>query len=432
MSVLLTNYQNFLTELMEGHQIVFGFEHPLLSELTGLQRSSDYVYTRDPNQQRFTAAMDANRAYFHGKQVTIPLQLSDVSSAAIAENATFPVTFPFDTNQAVYNLVSRMTPISVSMELERDARNGSTSAMSAIEAYTQSAYRAAARTDNDFLHGSGTALLCNVASNTGSPGLAVDVGTGTGVNWDQLTPGRVVDILTRSNGADPGNGNRRKIASVNRSAGTVTFATAAVASDGDSGNITFSSNEGIYIDSSYGNAPQGLGTVVATSGTYGGINKASVAQWQGVAVAGGSAILSDDLLDTAVYYLRGHGVGAPSFGIAHPLTVDPYKNSKVSLVRVEMQEVMLKSGFKGVIYQGADQEFPILKDLASPRVTCRLVYKPSVRIYGDSVAPGFIDDDGTTWRFFSRTTQKEADLFDRWQLCARDCGKNAAITSLAE
>jgi hypothetical protein len=53
-----------------------------------------------------------------------------------------------------------------------------------------------------------------------------------------------------------------------------------------------------------------------------------VAQWQGVAVNAGSTILSDDWLDTAIYYLRGNGAGAADFGIAHPLTVDPYKASK--------------------------------------------------------------------------------------------------------
>lgn len=426
----LANYQDFLTELMESHQVVFGFEHPLLSELSGVQRNGDYVVTRDPNQQRFTRAMDGNRSFFHGKKVTIPLQLSDVSSAAMDENDTWIESAPFDTDQATYNLQSRITPIAITMELERQARNGSTSAMESVAAYTESAYRAAARTDEDFLHGSGDALLAAVTGGS-SPSLVVEVGTAA--NFDQLTPGRVVNILTRTNGADAGQGKRRKIASVDRAAGTVTLSTTAVASDGGSGNITFSTGSGLYIDSSYGKAPFGLGNVVsATDTTYGGIDKTAVQQWQGVRVNAGSAPLSDDQLDEAVYYLRGNGVSAPDFGMAHPLTVDPYKAVKTSLVQIEPQTQMVPSGFKGIIYQGADKEFPILKALAAPRKTCRLVTKSSIRIYGDGVAPGFIDDDGTTWRFFSRKTQKEADLFDEWQLCARDCGKNAEIHTLSE
>jgi hypothetical protein len=52
---------------------------------------------------------------------------------------------------------------------------------------------------------------------------------------DQLTPGRVVTILTRSNGANPGNGLRRKILSVSPAhagAETITVDTNAYASDG--------------------------------------------------------------------------------------------------------------------------------------------------------------------------------------------------------
>lgn len=432
-AVALANYQDFLTELMVSRQLVFGHEEPLLAELTGIQRQ-DYVITRDPNQQRYTKAMDSGRGQFHGKKVTVPLQLSDVSSAAIAEKGTWPQAAPFDTDQATYNLHSRITPISVTLELERDARNGSTSAMESIAAYTESAYRAAARADEDFLHGNGDALL---AANTAADATGLVMTVGTSANFDQLTAGRIVDVLNKTTGADPGQGKRRKIASVDRAAGTITFDTNQVASDGGTGNIAFANaaadTYGVYIDSSRGNAPAGLGRVCsATDTSYGGIDKTAVAQWQGVRVNGGSTTLADSHLDEAIYLLRGRGVGAPDFGIAHPLTVDPYKASKTSLVRVEPQQATVPSGFKGIVYQGADREFPILKALAAPRKTCRLVTKSSMRVYGDEDGAGFIDDDGSMFRFFNRTTAKEADLFDRWELVARDCGKNCEIHTLAE
>lgn len=436
----LTNYQNFLTEMMVNQQLVFGFEHPLLSLLTGLQTSTDYITTRDPNQSRFTKAMDVGNELFHGEQVTVPLQLDDVSSGSLAEGGTFRVVAPFSTSQATYNLIDRETPIGVSVDLDRDSKNGSTSAMGAVAAYTESAYRAHARVDNDYLHGaavgtSGTnGLLCNVSSNSGSAGLVIPVAN---ANMDQLTPGRVVNILTRSNGANPGNGLRRKIASVDRTTGaeTITVSTTAYASDGSSGNVTFSSSEGVYVDSpntGTQTAPFGLGSVVATSGTVGGIDKATTAQWQGVSVDAGTAVLSDDNLDSAVYLLRGNGVSAPSFGIAHPLAIDPYKATKVSLSRMDVQTTMVPAGFRGIVYQGADKEFPLLKDLAAPRKKLRLVYLPSLRLYSDGVGPSFLDDDGTTFRFTSRSAVKEAWLYDRWQLVARDCAKNAQIINITE
>lgn len=436
----LTNYQNFLTELMINQQIVFGFEHPLLSLITGLQKDDQYTFSRDPNQRRFTRAMDVSRELFHGKKVTVPLQLNDVSSGAIGEGSTFFVPGIIDTSQATYNLIDRQTVIGLTIDLIRDSKNGSTSAMHATAMYVESAYRAHARVDNDYLHGGAldtaatNGLLANVTSATGSPGLTIPV---AGANMDQLTPGRVVSILTRSNGANPGNGLRRKIVSVDRTPGaeTITVDTNQYASDGNSGNVTFSANEGVYIDTpSTGTqkAPFGLGSAVATSGIVGGIDKSTVAQWQGVQVNAGGAILGEDHLDTAVYRLRGNGVSAPNFGIGHPLTIDAYKATKVSLVRMDAQTVTVPAGFKGIVYQGADREFPLIKDLAAPRKTLRLVCLDCLRAYGDGEGPSFLNDDNTEWRFTTRSAQLEAWLYDRWQLVIRDCAKQAEINNLSE
>lgn len=432
-TVSLSNWQDFLIELQLPRQIVFGHEHPLLAELTGLQRSGEsgnYVYTRDPNQQRFTKAMDTGRSVFTGgSEFTVPLQLSDVSSAAGAEGADYPQPAPFDTDKARYNLHSRHTPIGATLELIRDAKSGSTSALSTVEGLTDSAYRSAARTDEDFLHGNGDGVL---ATQTAADAAGLTITVGVGANFDQLTKRRIIDVRTAA-GVLVTNGGRRKIAAVNRTAGTITLDAAQVASDGGVGNLPLGIvGNLVCIDSSFGNAPAGLGNVAAATGIYGGINKANVQEWQGVQVDGGATALSDDHLDDAVYLLRGNGVGAPDFGIAHPLTVNPYKASKTQFLMVEPQTAMVPSGFRGVIYQGADKDFPILKALAAPRKTCRLVFKEPLRVYGDTEGAGFIDDDGSMWRFFGRNTKKEADLFDRWELASRDCGKLAEITDLSE
>lgn len=426
----LTNYADFLTELMVREQLLFGFENVLYAQLAGLQRGENGEITRDPNQERFTRAMDGSREVFHGKQITIPLQLNDVpGAAAIAEGATWPVTAAIDSNQATLKLKSLIQPIALTLEVERDAKDGSTSAMDVIEKYTASAYRQLARVENDFMHGAGDALLAKITV-AGASGLVHTVGTGA--NFDQLTPGRVVDFRVASTGVAITGGKRRKIASVSRADGTVTIDTAAVASDGDSGNFATATTDGIFIDSSAGNAPAGLGQAVADTGTFEGVNKATVQQWQGRLVDANAAVLSDASLDEITYLLRGQGVGASDFGIAHPKTVDPYKASKSSLVRLEMQEKMVRSGFKGIVYQGADQEIPILKDLASPRKVCRLVYLPALRLYGDAVGPEFIQDDGGMFRFFARKTEKEADLFDRLQLGVRACNQLGEINDLGE
>jgi hypothetical protein len=433
-AVLLSAYQDFLTELMVKLQLVFGHSTVLLGELTGLRQDPAGAYVKDPNQQRFSKAMDSNREYFHGKQVTIPLQLSEVpGSAVVAEGGTWPDAAPFDTDQATLNLISRVSPIAVSLELERDAKNGQTSAMESVAAYTQSAYRQHARVDNDFLNGNGDAILAlSTSANSDADGLVMTVRSTT--NFDQLTPGRVVDICSTSY-ADPGQGKRRKIASVDRSANTVTFQAAQVASDGGSGNITLSTNDlVIAFEGSIANggkAPQGIKQATATSGTFEGIAKGSVAQWQGVSVAAGSVTLSDDILDTADYYLMGNGA-ASDFAVAHPLTISPYRTSMQSQVRLTMQETTIRSGVKGIIHQGSGVEYPVIPEISAARGEVRIIQRDTMRIYGDGNAPGFIDDDGSMWRFFARNSKKEADLYDRWQLGVRDCGKNAQVTGLSE
>jgi len=434
----LTAWQDFLTELMVKEQQVYGYATRLLSLLTGMQQPDPAApITRDPNQERFTKAMDPNREYFHGKKLTIPLQLSEVpGSSAIAEGGTWLQPASFQTAQATLNLVSRLTPIALSFETIRDAQDGTTSALESVAGSMASAYREAARVDNDYLNGNGDCILASAtAANGDADGLVMTVLSTT--NFDRLTPGRVVDVCTAAY-ADPGQGKRRRIASVDRSANTVTFSTTAVASDGGSGNITLSTNDLIICIegaiSSGGVAPQGIRQATAASGTFEGVNRSNTAQWKGVSVSGGSAPLSSDVLDTACYYLDGNGGGADAidFGIAHTLTVNPFKASMQGQVRITMQEQVVRAGVKGVVYQGAGGEFPIIAELAHKRQECRLIQKNVVRVYGDNKGPGWVDVDGSQWRLFNRKAVQEADLFDRWQLAVRDCGKLAEITSLSE
>lgn len=438
-AALLTNFQNFMTELMISGQQTFSLEYPLLAHLSGALPAGGY----DPTVQRYTkgiAELHGDRDTFHGKKLTIPIQLNEVPGAAgMAEGGTFPANSPIDTNQATLNLARTGQSIGLTLDLVQDSQDGSTAAMSAVEMYTNSAFRGVARVENDMLHGGGDALLVKVASATGSGTLVVDVGT-TSVPWDQLTAGRVVSILTRSNGADPGNGKRRKIASVQRASGTVTFATAAVASDGGSGNITFSSAEGIYIDSSFGNAAQGLGQAVANTTTFEGIDQSSVQQWAAQdATPSAAAILSEELLDDATYRLRGAGADLTQvFGILHKKVVDPYKQGKASqiLYNADSDMVTMRSGTRAITYTGSDAPIPLITDLNAPRGVCRLIDNSAVKLYGSAPGPEPINVDGSVWRFTARAPIQELWIYDRWQLGVKNaahlCTIGNATTKLIE
>lgn len=437
----LQDYTDFQNDMMTRYQTLFGFWNVLYAELSGAQQSPDGIATHDPSQERITPLSNAGRDVFvGGAEIRVPIQTYEVPGAAgVGRGGSWPVTAPFGTAKATLKLCELVAPIGVDMSIERDAKAGQYTALDYVEALTASAYRGLARVENDMLHGDGDAKL---ASNTAADATGLVMTVGTAANFDQLTPGRVVDVLVAATGADPGQGKRRKIESVNRTAGTVTFDTNQVASDGGSGNIALAAaaigTYGIYIDSSYdtgsanGKAIQGLAQCATVSGTpFEGIDPANVANWTAATHDGAAATLSDSMFEDIVYQLAGQGVDAPDFAIAHPKVIDPYKDTKTQFLVIRPETRVVPSGFAGVVVQVANKDFPLLKDLSAPRETCRVVYKQSFRLYGDSVGPAFIQDDGGMWRFFQRASYKEATILDRVQLVVRHPGHMGIISNVA-
>ena len=436
----LQDWTNFQNDLMVQYQTLFAFSDVLLSLMSGAVKDPNGIATYDPAQERITRFSAQGREIFDdGAQIRVPLMTAEVAGASgTGRGGTFAVTSPIDTQKATAKLAELTSPIGVDLYLANQAQNGSLTARGYIETLTESAFRSLARVENDMLYGSGDGKLCDITDGD-SDGLVATVGTA--VNWNQLTPGRVVSVRVKANGNDPGQGLRRKIASVNKSSGTVTFSTTQVASDGGSGNITLSTNgKGIYIDLTYdtsgtgGKAMQGLAQVVATSGTFEGIDKSSVTQWQGVSLDGGAAGLSNTDLDNACFQLASNGLDAPAFGIGNPRTVDVYKNSLQQFLKVTPQEATVRSGWRGIVYQGANRDVPIIKDLAAPRKSVFLCPDPGPagRLYGNGAGPEFVQDDGGQWRFFTRSTYKEAVIVDWVQLGVGNCGHYCQITNLTE
>jgi hypothetical protein len=419
-----STYANFLYELQGSIQEVFPSEAPFLAEISGFDVHQGIV-DRASAVKRITSAMDANRDRINGKWIRHTIILSGLTGGGpVSETGTWPVPHTLNTTEAHINLCDMLWPISVSVDLERDSQQGSGSAASAVATLLDQASKALARQENLVFLGDGTGLVATVSGAGGSPGLTVPVAAGS--NFDVLLPGTVWDIATRSTAVAVTGGKRRKIASVNESGLTVTFDTNAVASDGDSGNITFSANEGLYVingASTAANAgtlvPQGLLQAVATTGTFENINKANVQQWQGTDGRGGdttSLALSANMLDGAVRRGRRAGIGAWDFGIGDPAVIDLYKQGLYASVRYEPNVTTLKSGFSGIAYDGADKPFPLIKEPMAPKGSLFLIDKSAVQLYGDNQGPTFLDDDGAMFRRFSRTLPKEADLLDRVQL----------------
>jgi hypothetical protein len=429
-----SSWATFLFDMQGAVQNVFPTEAPFLAELSGVGDSQSVG--------RYTRAMDGNRGVFSGQQVRHGIVTAPLPAGGwVNETQTWNVAQALPSQKVLIALTDLVQPFTVSVDVERDSFDNANA--SAVATLIDQARIQLARLENITFLGDGTGRVSDIASGT-SPGLAINVSTTGAGPMDVLLPGTVWDVLTKSTGANPGNGLRRLIASVSDSATTqtVTFDTNAQASDGNSGNITFSTSEGIYIPGTPAAAittpgsivAQGLEQAAATSGTFEGLAKGTVTQWQGTDGRAGDTSplpLSSTMMDGAVRRGRRAAIGIWDFGIGDPAAIDLYKQGLQAQVRYDAGTLTLHSGYKGIAYDGADKPFPLIKEPVHKKAGLKLIDKGSFQLYGDKVGPAFLDDDGGMFRRFNRTLVKEADLLDRVQLGVTKCNTIVFLNNLA-
>lgn len=439
----LSTWQPFLLE-KQGHVYeVFPSEAPFLAEMSGYDAVAQRVDNAS-SVRRITREMDGNRETFSGKYVKHAIITAGLPGGGqVQEVSVWNQPHALPVAEAHINLVRTLVPFSVTVDVERDSMDASMA--SAVEQLIDQARSAAARLENLQMLTDGTGLVASITDSATS--LTTTVATTS--NFDVLLPGTVWDIVTRSNGNDPGQGLRRKISSVNETTGVITWLTTQQASDGGSGSIVHSANEGIYIPGSWSNgtagtatAPgalcaQGLVQAAATTGTFETIDKGAAGNswWWGTDGRGGdtsSLPLSVQMLDGAVRRGRRSGLGKWDFAIGDPAVIDLYKQSLYASVRYDSQVTTLKSGFSGIVYDGADAPFPLVKEPMHPKLGIKLIDKASFQIYGDAPGPQFLQDDGSTFRRFTRTLAKEADFLDRWQLGVGRCNTIVYLNNLQQ
>lgn len=423
-----STWDAFLFEMQGKVHNLFPSEAVFLAELHGVGT--------DTGVRRITSDDIANRDIFSGRRVRHTVILSYLPGGGfVTETGTWNVPHTLGSQEVHINLVRALYPFSVSVDVERDSFDNANA--SAVEELMDQARVAMARMENIALLGDGTG---NVGS-VGTTGAALTTVVTAG-NFDVLLPGTVWDIVTTATGVKVTNGARRLIASVDEAAGTVTFDTAQQASDGDSGNISFASGTtNIAIPGSASTAAnagtltaQGLEQAAAVTGTFENINKATVQQWRGTDGRGGdtaSVPLSAQMLDGGVRRGRRAGLGAWDFGLGDPAVIDLYKQGLYAQVRYEPEVSTLKSGFSGIVYDGADRPFPLVKEPVHKRGGIKLIDKASFTMYGDKVGPSFLDDDGSIFRRFGRSLPKEAELLDRFQMGVTKCNTIVFFNNLA-
>jgi len=147
----------------------------------------------------------------------------------------------------------------------------------------------------------------------------------------------------------------RTVVSINPAAGTITL----------SASITVILGELIYKGSAATTNKEltGMGAIVAASGTYMGIDRAGIPEWQGNVVDAGDVdgFLSEDLMRIAKNAARRNGTSDPNLLIGTFDIKRYYENTQKSFKR-HVNPMTLEGGAKAVEFDGA----PLIDDKDAP------------------------------------------------------------------
>lgn len=426
----LATAASILFEMQGKMQELYPKDYVLLAELSGVGSDQPDV------EGRQTPDLQPDRFYrtYSGLRVRVPIQPFGLQGAqAIGEQGTVNVPIPIEFDEAHINLGRVIAPTSLTLDVDEDSMDNS--AVTMIAQVSKGQRLALAEIVNDMLEGNGDAQLA-VADSTQASAGGLTLKVTTAADFDKLYVGRVVDVLNTADGTDPGAGKRRKISAISETATppTVTFSTTQQASDGGSGNITLSNAVGIYLPGSYGNALQGLEQAALTSTTFEGIDKGANSWWQGTDGRQGDTAtkpLSDPMIDTAILLGQRAAIGSWDFAHGDSKAVNVYKNGKSALLRYDAPVATLRSGFKGIIYDGLDQELPFVADRKSPVGVVKLIRRDQMTLYGRRKGPAYEDSTGAIWMRFARSLPRESWFVDRLQLGVHHCGSIVRLANLS-
>jgi len=366
---------------------------------------------------------DTSRKNFSGSQVRVPIFASPLEGGHfLAEGGTLTTPQVDDTAQAHVKLVHQALPVSISPELMKSTLDNA--AVKSFASKVKRTRESMSRRANEMLHGNGDGLLGTITD--GATSLTVTLATGANTKAGlarQLYPNRIVDVRTRATGADPGQGLKRKIASVTKNAdgsvNTVTFNTNAFG--GGSGNIVHTSADGIYIVDSYGNVGAGVQQIGAVSGTFEDIDKAANVFWQGTDGRNGVTTLADptlSVLDAGFLYL-GERSDLEELGllVGDPGVLLKYQQLFYSAVKYENKQGKLDTGFSGPTYNG----HVMVPDFDAQLYSITGMTKEDLQMYGYEKGPDWDTLTGNQFQRFSRTRNVEIWMVDDWQFGAHQC-----------
>ena len=347
---------------------------------------------------------DKSPRRWNGKQVTIPIITApQQGTSMISEAGVLTDPQVLDTEQANITAAIIELAISFSRQAIQQAKADDTSWAQVVPTKMRMAEDVLGRTINEQALGLGTALLAAVNASTAASGAATQaIDVGTTANFYQLYSGRYVSVLVTASGlATAAGSDEVKISAYSESAGTITV----------NGSFATTTADGVYIHKSYGNALQGVGQAVATTGTFQGINKANVRVWQGTDVTPSSTTDPGmSILAKAERKARQYSGSTPDYYICDPAVLDKYEQGLHAQARWAGDKMKLSSGFVGIEYRGK----VLIDDFDMPAATIYGIARDDVTIYTLDDGPDWIDDTGSIMQRFGRKLVTEAWLV--WML----------------
>ena len=210
-----------------------------------------------------------------------------------------------------------------------------------------------------------------------------------------------------------------KISAYSESGGTITV----------NGSFATATTDGIYIQGSYGNALNGVGQAVATTGTFQGLNKANVQVWQGTDVTPSATTdPSMSILAKAERKARQFSGSTPDYYICDPAVLDKYEQGLHAQARWAGDKLKLSSGFVGIEYRGK----VLIDDFDMPASTIYGIARDDVTIYTLDDGPDWDDKTGSIMQRFGRKLPLEAWMVWLVQLGWHRCNSFVKIGSMSQ
>lgn len=415
-NIQLSGIQSLLYEMRRPMQNLYPTRNFLLAAWSGAGQ--------DGAPGRITPLED--REAFNGSKVRIPVDVQMMEAGGwVAEGGTVNVPIPPAFTQAEINLHKFVQPFGVSLEAMEDSE-GDNAVVSAVARALTKARQAMADRVNVAMCSGGAApatadggLLGTVTDATGSPGLVVPMPVGT--DWDKFYDGQIVDFLTKTTGANPGNGLRRKITAISitaaTGAGTITIDTAQQASDGSSGNLTFAATTGVYVPGSWGPvALQGGLESAKHATTFENIVRANFPAFNAVdGRAGDTTTLpfSDGMVDLGVTLAQRANDTEWDFAVGDPNSINVYKNGKANQVHYSVATGKVAGRFTGITIDCGNQQITVVPERKLKPGTVDFLRRDAATLYGRKRGPDFDEITGSMFKQLQRTTDYEVWLLDR-------------------